>query len=168
MKQIVFAIAIIFTGALSCVLHADEALSVFEQHKVLDRKERRAFLEKLTAEKMDQFILETVREQSQGLTPDRIRKGWRLLTMLTGGHFEKWGEKLLTEENPLTVKIILALFNDPKRDLAWKVAFHGYLKVIFMQSTNLNTYEITLSKDDIETLRKTISDITILSPNKLY
>jgi hypothetical protein len=95
MKQRVFAVATIVIGLLSCVLHADQALSVSEQHKDLDRKERRAFLKKLTADKMDQFIVETVRLQAKDMTPDQIRKGWENFAMLTGGHFESWGDKLL-------------------------------------------------------------------------
>ena len=135
--------------------------AVTEQYKALDQKERRTFLHKLTADKMDQFIIGTVRDRAKDMTPDQIQKSWENFAILTGDHFEKWGEKSLAEKNPLTAKTILALLKDSKRDFAWKVAFHGYLKVILMQSEPRDAYEIGLSKEDVETLRKTIPDMTI-------
>ena len=136
-------------------------LSPFHRWQKLPSAQRRAYVKKLTADQMDTFIKEMVADHCKDLKDAEIRNAWERLALLTGDDFERWGEKLVAEERALNRQQILGLLKDPKRDLAWRVAFRGYLKVILMQREPRDAYEIGLTEEDVAKLRKEIPTLDI-------
>ena len=156
--------------AVSCSISARAAdttpNSLWEKYQVLPTKQQRLFLKKLTADQQDQLVREMVKDIVKGKTHEEIRKNWEYLAVATGDEFERWGEKLLAENRRLTRRRILKLLNDPKQDFAWRVAFHGYLRVIFAQTKPTDAYEIGLTKDEVAKLKDEIPKIEIATPKK--
>ena len=153
--------SIVLTTVLAvsaCALWADgqRDLSPFQQWQKLPSDQRRQYVKELTADQMDSFIREMVAVHCKDRKDGEIRKAWERLALLTGDDFERWGEKLVAEKRALNRQKILALLKDPKRDLAWRVAFHGYLRVILMQREPRDAYEIGLTEEDVAKLREEI------------
>ncbi len=135
---------------------APRELSPFRQWQKLPSDQRRQYVKKLTADEMDTFIKEMVASYCKDRKDDEIRKAWERLAGLAGDDFERWGEKLVAEKRALNRQQIAALLKEPKRDLAWRVAFHGYLKIILMQREPRDAYEIGLTEEDVAKLREEI------------
>ena len=167
MRTILSVIATLLVCVPFCLSAQDEGTSLLRaKYRALPKEQRREFLKKLTADQMDQFIHETVLAISKDKKPDEIRQGWEFLAMSTGSRFEEWGEKLLAEKRRLTRERILALLQDEKQDFAWRVAFHGYLRVIFKNTEPRDAYEIGLTKDEVVKLKDEIPTMQIPAPNK--
>ena len=131
-------------------------LSPFQQCQKLPSDQRRQYVKGLTADQMDAFIQEMVASHCKDLKDDEIRKAWEGLAVLTGDDFERWGEKLLAEKRALDRRQVLGLLKDPKRGLAWRIAFHGYLRIILMQREPRDAYEVGLTEEDVAKLRDEI------------
>ena len=140
--------------------------SLRSKYTALPKEQRRQFLKALTADQMDRFIHETVDGIAKDKTPEALQENWEQLAMVTGGRFEQWGEKLLVEGRRLTRERILELLRDPKQDFAWRVAFHGYLRVIFKNTKPRDAYEIGLTDDEVAKLKDEILTMQISPPNK--
>ena len=165
MRQILLS-ALAVCCAISVQAQDTTANSLWEKYQALPTKQQRLFLKKLTADQQDQFVREIVQDTVKGRTREEIRKNWEHLVVATGDEFERWGEKLLEENRRLTRQRILELLNDPKRDFAWRVAFHSYFRVIFDQTEPRDAYEIGLTKDEVAKLRDEIPKIKISAPTK--
>jgi hypothetical protein len=166
MRQVICVAVLLGCLAFSVQAQDEAADSLRAKYRALPKEQRQEFLKKLTADQMDQFIHETVRFIAKDKKPEEISKNWEELTMFTGNRFEQWGEKLLAENRRLTRERILELLKDQKQDFAWRVAFHGYLRVIFKNKEPKDGYEIGLTKEEVNKLEQEIPKMEILPPNK--
>lgn len=166
MRRLYLGIAICVTGMSVCVLAQTENTdSLRAKYATLPKEGRRPFLKGLTADQMNQFIHETVAGLAKDKKPEELAKNWEPLTMFVGNQFEQWGEKRLAENRRLTRERILELLQDPKEDFAWRVAFHGYLRVIFKKAEPTDAYEIGLTKEEVAKLKDEIPKMQIAMPD---
>jgi hypothetical protein len=167
MKRILTTMAVLLICLPLSALANDETTSSLRvTYGALPKEQRRDYLKRLTADQMDQFIRETVQFTAKDKTPEQISKNWEELAVLTGDRFEQWGEKLMAENRRLTRERILELLKDEGRDFAWRVAFHGYLRIVFKNSEPRDAYEIGLTKDEVAKLKPEILEMHISPPNK--
>lgn len=172
MKPIAYAAVVVtlvlFPRAASAEDHSSSLTSVADsllsKHAALPKDQQRKFLQDLTADEMNQFIHETVKEMAKDATPDTLLERWEECALLTGDRFEDWAEKLLVEQRRLTRGRILELLGDPNQDFAWRVAFHGYLRVILQGREARDAHEIGLADDEISKLQEDIQTLRIEPP----
>ena len=167
MRQLHLGVAVLsMLLPLFALAQDDAAGSVRAKYNALPKEERRQFLNGLTAEQMNQFIHETVAVIGKDKKPKELMENWEPLTASTGDRFEQWGEKLLAENRRLTREQILKLLQDQNEDFAWRVAFQGYLRVIFKNTEPRDAYEIGLTKNEVAKLKDEILKMQISAPNK--
>jgi formylglycine-generating enzyme required for sulfatase activity len=135
--------------------------SLRAKYEALSWGERRKLVKELTADQLDRLIRETVAAFAKGRTPADLRENWDQLAMLTGDWFEQWGEKLLAGNRRLTRARILGLLRDGEQSFAWRVAFHGYLRVALRNAESRDVHEIGLTQDEAAKLREEIPKLRI-------
>ena len=167
MRKLYLGIAVLSMWLPLCMLAQDKpAGSLRAKYAARPRDEQRQFLKGLTADQMNQFIHDTVAAIAKDKKEEELRENWEQLTVSTGDGFEQWGEKLLAESRRLTRDRILELLRDQKEDFAWRVAFHGYLRVILKNTEPRDAFEIGLTKDEVAKLKEEIPKMQISTPNQ--